>query len=105
MIDPTSLPDFALIADQVRQHAQHAPGSRALVCGDHTLSYAALDRRIDRVAASLQRDGLGLGDAIALCALSSVDYAVVFLGALRAGVVVAPLAPGATARQPGTHGE
>ena len=96
MIDPNSLPDFALIADQVRAQARGAPASRALVCGAHTLSYAELDRRMDRVAASLQRDGLQLGDAIALCALSSVDYAVVFLGALRAGVVVAPLAPGAT---------
>jgi long-chain acyl-CoA synthetase len=96
MIDPNSLPDFALIADQVRHHARHAPASRALVCADHSLTYAELDRLMDRVAASLQRDGLGLGDAIALCAVSSVAYAAVFLGALRAGVVVAPLAPGAT---------
>ena len=51
---------------------------------------------MDRVAAALQRDGLQSGDAIAICAASSIDYAAVFLGALRAGVVVAPLAPGST---------
>ena len=51
---------------------------------------------MDRVAAALQRDGLQSGDAIAICATSSIDYAAVFLGALRAGVVVAPLAPGST---------
>ena len=34
--------------------------------------------------------------AFALCAATSSDYAAVCLGALRAGVVVAPLAPGST---------
>ncbi len=51
---------------------------------------------MDRVAAALQRDGLVPGDAIALCGAPSVMQALVFLGALRAGVVVAPLAPGST---------
>jgi len=40
---------------------------------------------------------LRVGDVISLCAAASVRYAVVFLGALRAGVVVAPLAPSSTA--------
>ncbi|MEO8922447.1 MAG: class I adenylate-forming enzyme family protein, partial [Caldimonas sp.] len=42
-------------------------------------------------------DGVLPGDSIAICAAASVNYAVIFLGALRAGVVVAPLAPGETA--------
>ena len=42
------------------------------------------------------RDGLVHGDTIALCSAPSVAQAVVILGALRAGVVVAPLAPGST---------
>ena len=37
------------------------------------------------------------GEAIAICALSSIEYGVVFLGALRAGVAVAPLAPSSSA--------
>jgi long-chain acyl-CoA synthetase len=47
----------------------------------------------------LQRDGVRPGDAIAICAHSSPRYAAVFLGALRAGVAVAPLAPSVTAEQ------
>ena len=88
--------DFGAIADLVRQHAAQAPFRRALVQGTDSLSYAELDALIDRVAASLQRDGLQVGDAIAICAATSLRYAAVFLGALRAGVVVAPLAPGVT---------
>ena len=60
------------------------------------LSYAALDALMDRIAATLQRDGIGPGDAIAICANSSPRYAAVFLGALRAGAAVAPLAPSVT---------
>lgn len=88
--------DFGLIPDQIRLHAQEAPESAALVDSTQTLSYADLDARMDRVAAALQRDGLCQGDAIAICATTSVAYASMFLGALRAGVVVAPLAPSST---------
>jgi len=51
---------------------------------------------MDRIASAIQRDGLENGDTIVICATSSVNYAAVFLGALRAGVAVAPLAPGST---------
>ncbi|CAN7518468.1 AMP-binding protein [Variovorax paradoxus] len=87
---------FGAIADLVRLHAQHTPGHAALADAQQALDYSALDALMDRVAAALQRDGLGPGDAIAVCAASSVHYAAVFLGALRAGVAVAPLAPGST---------
>jgi long-chain acyl-CoA synthetase len=87
--------DFEVIPELVRHHARKMPGQAALVLGGRTLDYASLDRMMDHVAAALQRDGLRAGDAIAICSGMSLEYAVVFLGALRAGVVVAPLAPGA----------
>lgn len=88
--------DFATIADLIHLHAQEAPRRRALVQGKETLDYGALDALMDRVAAALQRDGVQAGEVIAVCAATSVAYAVTYLGALRAGVVVAPLAPGST---------
>ena len=89
--------EFALITDLIRQHAADDPHNRALIEGARELDYGMLDALLDRIAAALQRDGLMPGDAIAICAEMSIEYAAVFLGALRAGVVVAPLAPGATA--------
>lgn len=87
---------FGAIADLVRIHAQQTPGHAALADLQQQIDYRALDALMDRVAASMQRDGLRAGDAVAICAASSVNYAAVFLGALRAGVAVAPLAPGST---------
>jgi acyl-CoA synthetase (AMP-forming)/AMP-acid ligase II len=88
--------DFGLIADLIGAHARERPAHPVLIKDEDTLTYGELDALMDRVAASLQRDGLTSGDAIAICALSRVEYGVVFLGALRAGVAVAPLAPSST---------
>ncbi len=87
---------FQTLSELIRGHAQAQPEALALRDPHTTLSYAALNTRMDQVAAALQRDGVAPGESIALCALSNVDYACVFLGALRAGVVVAPLAPSVT---------
>ena len=92
-------PSFRAIPDLVREHAAARPHQPALVQGDERIDYAALDALMDRVAAALQRDGVRQGDSIAICAHSSPRYAAVFLGALRAGVAVAPLAPSVTAEQ------
>ncbi|NML42255.1 long-chain fatty acid--CoA ligase [Ramlibacter sp. G-1-2-2] len=93
---------FGLIAQQVRLHATQRPEATALQDEAESLTWEVLDSWMDRIAAALQRDGLLPGDSIAICALSSVRYAAVFLGALRAGVAVAPLAPSST--PDGLHG-
>jgi acyl-CoA synthetase (AMP-forming)/AMP-acid ligase II len=54
---------------------------------------------MDRIGAALQRDGVGPGEAISVCATTSLEYAALFLGALRVGVAVAPLAPSSTPEQ------
>ena len=87
---------FGVLTDLVREHARAEPGRRAVVVEGRSWDYATLDATMDRVAAALQREGLRPGDAVAVCATTSQAYVAVFLGALRAGVVVAPLAPGST---------
>ncbi|NKI95752.1 class I adenylate-forming enzyme family protein [Rhizobacter sp. SG703] len=89
--------DFRTLASLIRTHAQARPQQPALVQGDERLSYAALDALMDRIAAALQRDGVQPGDTVAVCAGTSTRYAALFLAALRAGAVVAPLAPSSTA--------
>ncbi|MDQ6681348.1 MAG: acyl--CoA ligase [Pseudomonadota bacterium] len=90
---PPENPPFRAITDLVREHAAARPRQAAIVQGETRLDYAALDALIDRIAASLQRDGLRAGaDSIAICAHASPLYAALFLGALRAGIAVAPLA-------------
>ena len=93
------LPPFQAIADLVRGHAGAHPQRQALVQGERAVSWLQLDAMMDRVAASLQRDQVEPQQAIAICAANSLEYAAVFLGALRAGVAVAPLPVGALPAQ------
>jgi len=89
--------DYGLMGDILRERAAEAPDHPAVIMETgETITYAAFDALADRVAAALQRDGVAPGEAVAVCALSSIPYAAVFLGGLRAGVAVAPLAPSST---------
>src|SRR4051812_10845394 len=95
----TPLPPFRQIADVLREHAAARPSHTALVQGDRRLAWAEMDTLVDRIAAALQRDGVQPREAIAISGANSIDYALLFLGGLRAGVAVAPLPTGATTGQ------
>ncbi len=96
-IDEMLEQSFGTIPDLIRAHAAARPDHPALVQDGRSLSYAGLDALMDRTAAALQRQGVRPGEAIAICAGTSIEYTAVFLGSLRAGVAVAPLAPSSTA--------
>ncbi|MEM5419752.1 class I adenylate-forming enzyme family protein [Paraburkholderia ferrariae] len=84
---------FVDLTAMIRQRTAEHGARAAIVCEDETVTFAALDALIDRCAAALQRDGLAPEDVVAICASSSIPYAAVFFGALRAGLAVAPLSP------------
>ncbi len=80
-------------------HAAERPEAIAVVNDNRSLNYRDFNALVDQVAASLQRDGVLPGQTIAICAATSAEYLATFLGALRAGVAVAPLAPSSTPGQ------
>jgi long-chain acyl-CoA synthetase len=89
--------DYGVMGDILRQRAQDGPNHPAVIMETgEAVTYAEFDALVDRVAAALQRDAVQPGEAVAVCALSSIAYAAVFLGGLRAGVAVAPIAPSST---------
>jgi len=84
-------PPFTTVSDLIAAHARRRPRQVALICDGRSLDYADLDAGVDRIAGTLQRDGVRAGDAVAICATNSIEYVLAFLGALRAGAAVAPL--------------
>ncbi|MHA7602633.1 class I adenylate-forming enzyme family protein [Alicycliphilus sp. T452] len=94
----TNSTEFRTISELIREQAAKRPDHVALIDSAQTLSYGQLDQMMSRVASSLQRDGVKAGQAIAICGASCVEYAAIFLGALRAGVTVSPLAPSSKAQ-------
>ncbi|WP_341713501.1 class I adenylate-forming enzyme family protein [Erythrobacter sp.] len=63
------------------------------------LSWAQLGDRVERIAARLIEDGLQRGQSVAILGYSSIPYALVFLAAVRAGGVAAPLTTSASPEQ------
>jgi long-chain acyl-CoA synthetase len=72
--------------------AANASGE-ALVHGDERMDYAELRDRVERLAAGLAARGLGDGAPVGLVLPNVPDFAVAFLGILRAGGIVVPLNP------------
>jgi long-chain acyl-CoA synthetase len=89
--------EFGTISELVCAHARARPEHLALVQerGDGArgaFTYAALDHWADRIAAALQRDGIVARDTVAICAATQIEVIALFVGCLRAGAAVAPLA-------------
>jgi acyl-CoA synthetase (AMP-forming)/AMP-acid ligase II len=58
---------------------------------ERTITYAALDRRLDGVAGMLSARGMRPGDRLALSMTNRIEYIEAMFGAMRAGVVPVPL--------------
>jgi amino acid adenylation domain-containing protein len=70
-----------------------APDSVALVTGGHSLSYAELNRRANRLARLLRAEGAGPGERVALCLHRSADLIIAVLAVIKAGAAYVPLDP------------
>jgi acyl-CoA synthetase (AMP-forming)/AMP-acid ligase II len=94
--DPSLWRGFVSLSDTLAETARAAPSRPALIDDSRSLTYGELDALADRVAASLQRDGVAPRATLAIVASACVEYLALVLGALRAGIVVAPLSPSST---------
>jgi acyl-CoA synthetase (AMP-forming)/AMP-acid ligase II len=63
------------------------PGTR------HAITFAQLDRAADGVAGYLARRGVVKGDVVCLLLPSSIEYAVLYAGALRLGAITSGINP------------
>ncbi|MGH2807271.1 MAG: long-chain-fatty-acid--CoA ligase [Actinomycetota bacterium] len=83
------------IARLLREPAEAAPQKVALVWGPkgsaETITYDALDREVDRVAAGLVAAGVAPGDRVAIGMHNVVQFPMAYFGILRAGAVVVPM--------------
>jgi acyl-CoA synthetase (AMP-forming)/AMP-acid ligase II len=86
---PQVLADWAVIK----------PNEIALRDENSELTWGELSDRIERIAARLLVDGLERGESVAILGTSTIPYALVFLSAVRAGGVAAPLTTSASAEQ------
>ena len=90
---------FGSFSRVLSEWAALQPDTIALRDEQGDLSWGALDDKIERIAARLQASGLERGQSVAILGTSTIAYALVFLAAVRAGGVAAPLTTSASAEQ------
>ncbi|MGI5270070.1 class I adenylate-forming enzyme family protein [Nonomuraea sp. CA-218870] len=85
------------IAGGVREFARATPSAIAVIDGERTLTYAALDERANRLACALLARGLTTGDRVAVLLGNRLEYPEIAAGIAKAGLVMVPLNPRLTA--------
>ena len=81
------------IAAGVREFARATPRATAVIDGDRTLTFAALDERASRLAQRLLTSGLRTGDRVAVLLGNRLEYPEIAAGIAKAGLVMVPLNP------------
>ncbi|AQZ67801.1 putative non-ribosomal peptide synthetase [[Actinomadura] parvosata subsp. kistnae] len=74
--------------------AARTPGAVAVEWGEHTLTYAELDARADRLARHLAARGAGPGELVGVCLERGPDLVPALLAVLKTGAGFLPLDPG-----------
>ncbi len=79
-------------ADFVDRNVQEGRGGKlAFADPTATLTYGALLERVSRVGPALMKLGLGPEDRVLMLVQDTIDFPVIFWGAMRAGIVPVPI--------------
>lgn len=79
------------IADQLALHGRQRPTQIAIVHGEVTLDYRALDLEVSRRAAHLQDLGVTAGSMVGIALQDTIEHLLLLYGVARAGGVILPL--------------
>ena len=91
--------EFATLPDLVRAFAMERPDAIAVADADRRISWRKFDAQVDRIAARLQREGVGPGKATALAGFNSVAQVAVLIATLRVGAIAGLITNTATGEQ------
>ena len=91
--------EFGSFSQVMSDWASVQPDKLAMRDDGGDLTWAQMHDRIERIAAKLVETGLERGQSVAILGKSNIAYALVFLAAVRAGGVAAPLTTSASAAQ------
>ncbi|HEX6042719.1 aminotransferase class III-fold pyridoxal phosphate-dependent enzyme, partial [Longimicrobium sp.] len=81
------------LAERFEARAAAAPDAVALIAGEETITFGALDARANRLARVLQARGVGAETVVGIHLDRSPEYAAAVLAVLKAGGAYLPLDP------------
>lgn len=81
------------IAGGIREFGRATPSATAVIDGDRSLTFGALDERSNRLATHLLARGLRSGDRVAVLLGNRLEYPEIAAGIAKAALVMVPLNP------------
>jgi pristinamycin I synthase-3/4 len=81
---------FAALVEAAAERSRDAV---AVVCGERTISYGALNARANQLAGVLRARGIGVEDIVGVAMPRSIEGVVAMLAVLKAGAAYLPLDP------------
>lgn len=87
------IPDSISLAEIYEQHVSKQPDTVALQCGSATITHGELNRRSNRLARALQKEGVGIETPVAVCMERSIELIISILGILKACGTYVPIDP------------
>ena len=88
-----SFPHGHTMTAYLRAWARETPDRPVIVYYGYELTFAELDEASDRFAGFLEREGLGVGDRVAVFLANCPQFLIAFYGILKAGCVHVPINP------------
>src|SRR5258708_22600978 len=79
------------VGDALRRSAARSPRQRAVHFQERDITYSELDTLANRIARLLMENGIGRGEAVAIFATNSPEYAATFFGCARIGAGLVPI--------------
>jgi amino acid adenylation domain-containing protein len=86
-------PQAASVIDLIERQAARAPDRDAIICGEHRLTYRALQQRVPRLVRHLSAMGAAPGTVVALALERSFDWPASLLALFRCGAAALPVDP------------
>jgi amino acid adenylation domain-containing protein len=86
-----SYPREAGLAELFARWSRRTPDARAVIDGDHSLSYRELDQRANALAHTLAGRGIQPGHRIGLLGRRSAESVIAILGIIKTGAAYVPL--------------
>ncbi|MBK8175055.1 MAG: AMP-binding protein [Rhodospirillales bacterium] len=81
------------IGSLLPRHARYRAEHPALIVGGHSLTYKALNARVNRLAHALLRAGLKKGDKFATVLPNCLELMAAYWAAAKTGLVIVPMSP------------
>jgi acyl-CoA synthetase (AMP-forming)/AMP-acid ligase II len=79
------------LASFLASQARAFPDKSAVVCGETSVTFRQLHDDSDRIATAMRRQGIMIGDRVAMCLPNCCEFVTIFFAIIKSGAIAMPI--------------